>query len=520
MGPAQLLTPGRSVHSTTTLHSAFGGVDAAGISLPRRPVVSSGISTGQDAPLLVAFQNETLRSLNNQAFGDFFAAVTDTASVACALHGTADIIAQMSIGNIPLAGIQFNVSSSIAGIASFNHQAQISGNLSVVGSGGDGVGSFSEQFGADVRSRCAIKADTLTLETLQFIRITLSVIMNNPSNVSITTNQMSFAGTPSASRRLALPNVTSPAMYEGVYVGRAMFASLALVPGPNTLAGELHYAPVDPTQSDLLTQYLQRPTFGSTELIPVSIKGDAQSTPYGSLLEGMEGVTADTALSGIGPRLAADVLVQADIATVLCKHTVSMQIKVRGVLRRNGGCADSRPRCEGPKCLRHCNFCRTSRCPRRSGKSAIGPFGMLLMSRVPQPRGNNYASATSARISPTPLAVAPRSTSDWSPPIPNVQMMKDLMGTFPLLMNSGKVGVDVVSAQFIVLVEKVSTLQIVDEAGRRHRSAGWVSHSRPCLQSVFWLEDLPIIADRLARPQTRMMCITASLCLQLPTLPY
>lgn len=113
-------------------------------------MTSSGISTGQDVPLDLSFKNQTLLALDHGAFAAFFAKQTDTDSTAFALHGTANVIAATSIGNIPISGIPFNVPSQLTGMNSFGHTAQIPGVPRAVGSGGGGVNSFGEQSGGDV----------------------------------------------------------------------------------------------------------------------------------------------------------------------------------------------------------------------------------------------------------------------------------------------------------------------------------------------------------------------------------
>lgn len=66
------------------------------------PVMTmSGVSTGNPATLQLSFVNQTLQSLNNDAFGAFFAQVTDQKSADITLAGTANIVARTSIGDVP-----------------------------------------------------------------------------------------------------------------------------------------------------------------------------------------------------------------------------------------------------------------------------------------------------------------------------------------------------------------------------------------------------------------------------------
>lgn len=76
------------------------------------------MSTGNVAPLVITFQNQTLQSKNDGAFSHFFAQVTDTSGVDFELRGTADVVAHTTIGDVPISGIPFNVSTSLRGISS------------------------------------------------------------------------------------------------------------------------------------------------------------------------------------------------------------------------------------------------------------------------------------------------------------------------------------------------------------------------------------------------------------------
>lgn len=64
-------------------------------------MTTSGVSTGNPATLLLHFDNQTLDSLNNGAFGAFFAQVTDQKSADITLKGTANIVGHTTIGDVP-----------------------------------------------------------------------------------------------------------------------------------------------------------------------------------------------------------------------------------------------------------------------------------------------------------------------------------------------------------------------------------------------------------------------------------
>jgi len=77
-----------------------------------------GVSTGNAVPLPISFHNVPLRSLNNGAFEAMFTQVTDKDSAALDLSGTANVTAKTTIGDVPISGIPFSVSSSLKGTPS------------------------------------------------------------------------------------------------------------------------------------------------------------------------------------------------------------------------------------------------------------------------------------------------------------------------------------------------------------------------------------------------------------------
>jgi hypothetical protein len=100
--------------SGETLTIVSDGINVAQLVVPSAPV-SAGVSTGNLADLVISFQNQTLQSLNNDAFEAFFAAVTDTASVQTNLTGSANIVGRTAIGDVPIQGVPFNVITTLAG---------------------------------------------------------------------------------------------------------------------------------------------------------------------------------------------------------------------------------------------------------------------------------------------------------------------------------------------------------------------------------------------------------------------
>ncbi|KAI0643298.1 hypothetical protein C8Q79DRAFT_1012595 [Trametes meyenii] len=220
---------------------ATGGTDIAELKLPKAPQ-DGGVSTGNVAPLVITFENQTLQSKNDGAFSQFFAAVTDTSGVDFELKGSADVTARTAIGDVPISGInQFGKTISLS-------------NVTITGAGSDSHGPF--------------------------IRAPLTTTLENPSNISLESVDVSF-----------------PVVFKGVQLGRAVIDNLDLVPGENTITTEFHYAPADANDTvaqAFLTEFLQ-----TGNEIPLTIKGDSESSPFGSLQPGLEGVELSTSLKGL-----------------------------------------------------------------------------------------------------------------------------------------------------------------------------------------------------------------------------
>ncbi|KAH7926942.1 hypothetical protein BV22DRAFT_1007914 [Leucogyrophana mollusca] len=240
------------VQSAVTMILGAGGQNAAELDLPLANTVG-GVSTGNVAALPISFQDVPLRSLNNAAFEGMFAAVTDTATAEFDLSGTANVTAKTTIGNVPISGIPFDVTSSLKGINSFGGTATTT-NVSITGSGGNGGN--------------------------QYIVSPITTTMQNPSNVSLQT-----------------VDIALPVYYQDVMIGRAAINPFNLVPGENVMPAEFQYEPEnanDTVAQGFLTSFVQ----GSDEL-PLTIKGDAASSPFASLQPALEGVTLATSVKGL-----------------------------------------------------------------------------------------------------------------------------------------------------------------------------------------------------------------------------
>ncbi|KAG1742190.1 hypothetical protein EDB19DRAFT_1702736 [Suillus lakei] len=240
------------IQSTVNMDLSYGGTAAAQLNLPQSDNIG-GVSTGNLAALPISFHNVPLTSVDNGAFEAMFAQVTDKNLADLGLSGTADVTAKTVIGNVPISGIAFDVTSSLAGINSFDGKATIT-NISISGSGGNGGN--------------------------QYIISPLTSSMNNPSNVSLDT-----------------VDIALPVYYQDVMIGRAAFNPFNLVPGENTMPGEFQYEPANPNDTvaeAFLTSFLQ-----TGNSLPLTIQGDSASTPFASLQPALEGVTLTTSVTGL-----------------------------------------------------------------------------------------------------------------------------------------------------------------------------------------------------------------------------
>lgn len=113
------------------------------------------------------------------------AAIADTQDIEFELKGSVNVVARTTIGDVPISNISFNVTSALkgkfpifwtflslfmaatyAGINSFGHTAGL-GNVSITGSGGSGGN--------------------------QYINAGLTTTLQNPSKISLQTNDLSLA---------------------------------------------------------------------------------------------------------------------------------------------------------------------------------------------------------------------------------------------------------------------------------------------------------------------------------------
>ncbi len=109
--------------------TSLDGTEIASLALPKT-AADGGVSTGNVVNLDIQWENQPLKSLNNEAFEALFAAVTLLDQAGLKLKGAADVTAHTAIGDVSISGIPLDVPSSLKGMNSFGGSATLS-NVSV-----------------------------------------------------------------------------------------------------------------------------------------------------------------------------------------------------------------------------------------------------------------------------------------------------------------------------------------------------------------------------------------------------
>ncbi|KAI6169518.1 hypothetical protein EDD17DRAFT_1748665 [Pisolithus thermaeus] len=93
------------------------------------------------------------------------------------------------------------------------------------------------------------------------------------------------------------PLTTTLQNLSNTYITVNAFNPFDLVPGDNSMQGEFQYEPAD--ASDTVSQSFLTSFIQSGDILPLSVKGDATSTPFTSLQLTLEGVTLSTSVTGL-----------------------------------------------------------------------------------------------------------------------------------------------------------------------------------------------------------------------------
>ncbi|WFD44515.1 hypothetical protein MPSI1_003183 [Malassezia psittaci] len=292
------LTPLKaSLQSKLTYNNAV----AATLNIPLKSVSSgTGTSHGPNdrQPLILAWKHEPLTAVNRDSFTALLAQILDKPRATFGIQGTAGLIARLVIGDIPINGIPFNVTTSVAGLNSFNH------NVTTLRlDARHGVPAYLDN---DVR-----------------------VIITNPSTITVKSTGISLG-----------------AYYQGTYVGRILLNNKIIVPGKNRLLTTLRYSPYnhnDTIAQEAITRYVQpQPGHGPTNIpyqTPAVIKGfpnaDPALSPFASLIPALEGVTINTILPGIASRVLNQIDSYIDALTLFSGADFRPEIYIQLTFRND-----------------------------------------------------------------------------------------------------------------------------------------------------------------------------------------
>lgn len=267
------------IEATPHINLSYANGNTAYLDLPATKV-QAGVSHGPNdiQALQLMWRRQNIVAVDRPNFQAFFAQLTDTPRATFVMSGANDIVARTVIGDIPIGGIPFRVTTSLAGINSFNGMVPIT--ESHVSSG-----------------------------TAAFVWVPITISLTNPSNITVFTNE-----------------VFLPTLFENTFVGRAEVPSLGLIPGENVVQAYFYYSPAnanDSTAQRLFTLYFQ-PSLQdgvSPQDAQLTIDGSrapmTNLTPYDSLRPALAGTKASTVLHGIGSRLVTHVNVYLTAQTIL-----------------------------------------------------------------------------------------------------------------------------------------------------------------------------------------------------------
>ncbi|WFD49313.1 hypothetical protein GLX27_003993 [Malassezia furfur] len=271
------LTP---LKASLTSQLLYNNAVAAHLNIPLR-TVQAGTSHGpnEHRPLIMSWKSERMVAEDRTAFTAMLSKILDTSRATIGLTGSAGLVGKTVIGNIPIDGIPFNVSTSLAGLDSFT-------------------------------GKTTLKRLDIYQGTPEYLDNKVQLVLTNPSNITVHTTGIS------------LPN-----FYKNTYIGRALLGEKIIVPGDNHFDGIVRYQPNNPNDTvaqELLQRYAQpQQGHGGVSIpyeTPVVIKGlanaDPPLSPFASLTPGLEQLYLTSTLPGIAVRVLNQIDAFFDVLTL------------------------------------------------------------------------------------------------------------------------------------------------------------------------------------------------------------
>ncbi|KAI9022193.1 hypothetical protein CLU79DRAFT_702427 [Phycomyces nitens] len=245
--------------------ASYGGKTVAELKIPDEKATTDGsgvVSTQFDGVPFTSPDNA------HPAFNDFISFLTSNAQAQFGLSGTANALTSTAAGDLQLNDIGFDVQTSLGGLNNFGSKASIL-SLDVVGG------------------------------TSEYIIIDLSVAFDNPSQITITLGDVSFAAQ----------------MNEfNADIGAVTIKDTVIKPGTNTFAASFHLSSTNSKAvSQLLSDYL------TNSKVPLTVVGNEKSTSIASLQPALSTIKLAAEMSGIPASLIASARVVTSIFDVLAK---------------------------------------------------------------------------------------------------------------------------------------------------------------------------------------------------------
>ncbi|KAI8987184.1 hypothetical protein BDB01DRAFT_784928 [Pilobolus umbonatus] len=232
------------------VRATYNNNTVATLDIPRSPATTS--STGL---ISTQFADIPFNVIDKTIFAGFVQLLTLSPEVTFGLEGASNAVAQTAIGNLELPGVQFNVHTTLKGLASFGGTAKV-------------------------------LSTAVTGATAEHIIVDLTVELNNPSAITIIVGDINFD--------VLMPD------HSNAFVGRVHMANTIITPGAQVYVGVMHLGGEGTDVAAvgaMLTGYLTKQT------VNLVISGSDQSTPIPSLNPALKAIKLGSSITGIEPQL-------------------------------------------------------------------------------------------------------------------------------------------------------------------------------------------------------------------------
>ncbi|WFD32817.1 hypothetical protein MSPP1_003868 [Malassezia sp. CBS 17886] len=263
----------KPLSSALTATLSLAGKPAGALQVPMKDVVA-GTSTGPNdmQTLAVNWRDIPLRAVDHAQFQAMLANLAVSKRTTLGVRGAADLVARMVIGDIPINGVPFDLSTSLAGLDSLTRTAK--------------VHSLDPSAGNP-----------------EYLKSDVDMTLTNPSNVTIKTHGLSLQS-----------------WSKTTYMGQILVDDVLLIPGKNRVMGEAHISPFNKndTVAQRFIQEVVQPELGhGKEMIPMKPKIAIHSDPSvhnkpASPFESFAPAAGSLELDAVVPGIASRVISRVD----------------------------------------------------------------------------------------------------------------------------------------------------------------------------------------------------------------